>query len=353
MAGYETYLLVADGLGDAKVGDVHVLDVGTHGGRFQRMLVCPWRLLKRALQLRASIYHFHDPELLLIALGLKKHGAKIIYDSHEDVPRAILSRDWIPLWARHIISGVFETFEIFVARRLSCVVGATPFIAEKFERARCRAIAINNFPMPADIRTDTVERNPTATICFLGGISGIRGVREIITALEPLDTMMVLAGPFDSDETRKQLMALPGWANIDYKGNLDRKTAVKIMGESAVGMICYLPEPNHINSYPNKLFEYMAAELPVIASNFPLWRQIVEGAQCGICVDPENPAEIRQAIIEIMRNPGEWQKMGERGRKAVQERYNWESEEKKLFRLYESLIGGEMSSAARQQRNSQ
>jgi hypothetical protein len=337
-AGYEVYFIVADGGGDARIGEVQVLDVGIPRGRFQRMLVYPWRLLRRARQIRASVYHFHDPELLTIALGLRKNGAKVIYDSHEDVPRSILSRDWIPYWVRRVVSVCFEVFENFVARRMTCVVGATPFIAERFARVGCRSLAINNFPMPSEIRMEPATKKPMPVICFLGGISRVRGVREIIMALEPLSTRMVLAGPFDSDETRRQLEQLPGWCNVDYKGNLERKAAVATMMNSMVGMICYLPEPNHVNAYPNKLFEYMAAGLPVIASDFPLWRDIVEGARCGICVDPSNTAEIRDAITRMMSDPDEGRRMGERGRRAVQELYSWATEDKKLVRLYQDIL---------------
>lgn len=337
-AGYEVFFIVADGGGDVRIGDVQVLDVGVPRGRFQRMLVCPWRLLRHAWQIRAAVYHFHDPELLTIALGLRKNGAKVIYDSHEDVPRSVMSRDWIPLWARRIISPSFEVFENFVARRMACVVGATPFIVERFERAGCRALAINNFPLPSEIRMEPVSRTPQPVICFLGGISRVRGVREIIMALESQPTRMVLAGPFDSDETRRELEQLAGWSNVDYKGNLKRKAAVETMMASMVGMICYLPEPNHVNAFPNKLFEYMAAGLPVIASNFPLWRDIIESAQCGICVDPSNSADIREAIVQMIGDPEGSKRMGENGRKAVLEQYSWVSEEKKLLALYQDVL---------------
>ncbi len=337
-AGYEVYLVIADGQGNARIGNVNVIDVGVPHGRFQRMLVCPWRLLRCALQIRAAAYHFHDPELLTIALFLKKNGAKVIYDSHEDVPRAILSRDWIPYWAQRMVSVSFELFENFVARRLGHVIGATPHIAERFERAGCRSIAINNFPLPSEILMEPVARERSPTICFLGAISRVRGVREIIMALEGLPTKMVLAGLFDNEETRQQLMQLPGWVNVDYKGDLARNAAIETMAESMVGMICYLPEPNHVNAYPNKLFEYMAAGLPIISSDFPLWRQIVEGAQCGISVDPADPAEIRLAIMRLVNDPEACRRMGENGRKAAHEQYNWVTEEEKLIRLYEGLL---------------
>ncbi|UCJ15193.1 glycosyltransferase family 4 protein [Pseudomonas sp. MM211] len=337
-AGYSVNFIVADGGGDAKIGGVQVLDVGVPHGRFQRMLVFPWRLLRRARQINASIYHFHDPELLTIAIALKKSGAKVIYDSHEDVPRSIMSRDWIPFPVRRIVSMCFEFFENFVARRIAYVVGATPFIAKRFSDVGCRAIAINNFPLASEIADVSASRRPMPVICFLGGISRVRGVREIIMALGPLQTRMVLAGPFDSDETREELTQLQGWRNVDYKGNIERKAAVEAMRESMVGMICYLPEPNHVNAFPNKLFEYMAAGLPVVASDFPLWRDIVDGAQCGICVDPSSPEDIRQAISQMINDPEACRRMGENGRRAVLEQYNWSNEEKKLIQLYQGIL---------------
>lgn len=343
-AGYAVYFVVADGGGDAKIGDVQILDVGIPHGRFQRMVVFPRRLLHRARQINASIYHFHDPELLTIALSLKSGGAKVIYDSHEDVPRSIMSRDWIPVPMRRVVSKCFELFENFVARRLACVVGATPFIAERFLSAGCSAVAINNFPLSSEILDAPVSRAPKPVICFLGGVTLVRGVREIIIALEALQTKMILAGPFDSAGTRKELEQLPGWRNVDYLGNLERKLAVEAMNTAMVGMICYLPEPNHVNAFPNKLFEYMAAGLPVIASDFPLWRDIVNGAQCGVCVNPVDPEHIREAIAQMISDPEACRRMGENGRKAVLARYNWANEEKKLYQLYQDVLASSVVS---------
>ena len=337
-AGYEVFFVVADGEGDALINGVRILDVGMPAGRFQRMLLFPWLLLKRSLSVRASIYHFHDPELLTIALSLKRYGAKVIYDSHEDTPRSIMSRDWIPYLARWTVSVCYELFENFISRRMDCVVGATPFISSRFAQVGCRTVAINNFPLPAEISGVMPSRHRTPSICFLGGISLVRGVREIIVALGSLSIRMVLAGPFDNKDTRQELEQIFGWRNVEYRGVLERKQALAVMTECMIGMICYLPEPNHMQAYPNKLFEYMAAGLPVVASNFQLWREIVEDAQCGICVDPCSPAEIGFAIKRMLDDPEWCLRMGENGRRAVEEKYNWASEEKKLVGLYQEIL---------------
>ena len=97
------------------------------------------------------------------------------------------------------------------------------------------------------------------------------------------------------------------------------------------------PAENYTDSQPIKLFEYMAAGLPVIASDFPLWINLVERNECGICVNPRDPMEVRSACEKLLQTPKLGQKMGERGRKKVEESFCWSKEEKTLIALYSSL----------------
>jgi len=131
---------------------------------------------------------------------------------------------------------------------------------------------------------------------------------------------------------------MPGWQNVETLGYLDRNAVKSTLSRSMRGLVLFHPEPNHVNAQPNKMFEYMSAGIPVIASNFPLWKEIVEGTECGICVDPLNPKEIADAIRWIIEHPVEASRMGENGRKAVEERYNWGIEEKKLLELYNKIL---------------
>ncbi|MBD3768073.1 MAG: glycosyltransferase, partial [Gammaproteobacteria bacterium] len=105
------------------------------------------------------------------------------------------------------------------------------------------------------------------------------------------------------------------------------------------GLVTFLPAPNHIDAQPNKMFEYMSAGLPIITSIFPLWREIVEGNQCGLCVDPLDPQAIGEAIQYLIDNPVEAEQMGKNGRQAVEQKYNWTIEEQKLLDLYAGLTG--------------
>jgi glycosyltransferase involved in cell wall biosynthesis len=103
-------------------------------------------------------------------------------------------------------------------------------------------------------------------------------------------------------------------------------------------VVVFKPAANHVRAQPTKLFEYMSAGLPVIASNFPLWREIVERNNCGICVDPLSPAALAEAIRWLIQHPDAAREMGANGRRAVRTTYNWEPEGRKLTTLYRSLL---------------
>lgn len=336
--GYDVHYLVADGLGNERVGNVQVHDIGRAGGRFQRMLLRPWRMLAAARIINARLFHFHDPELLLIALFLMRGGAKVIYDSHEDVPRSLLGRDWIPSRIRPVLSYIFEIFENFVAKRLSAVIGATPHIAARFSRVNPQSIAINNYPLRSEIEAEVERRGLSRNVCYLGGIGRIRGVEEMVRALEYVDARLILAGSFESVDTENAVRALPGWAKVDYRGMVSRAAVREIMAESQAGLIFFHPEPNHVDAQPNKMFEYMSAGLPVLASNFPLWREQLLEAQAGLVANPLDPKDIARIIRELLDDPDAAAEMGRRGRDGVLQRYLWDFEEKKLCAFYKKIL---------------
>ena len=89
---------------------------------------------------------------------------------------------------------------------------------------------------------------------------------------------------------------------------------------------------------PNKLFDYMLMSLPVVVSNFPLYRDVVQTHQCGLTVDPARPQEIARAIVYLIEHPREAQQMGANGRRAVLEKYNWEKESQKLLQIYDTVL---------------
>jgi len=148
-----------------------------------------------------------------------------------------------------------------------------------------------------------------------------------------------LAGQFSERDLQQRVQALPGWERVDALGFVDRTGVREVLGRSMAGLVTFLPAPNHIDAQPNKMFEYMSAGIPVIASDFPLWREIIAGNDCGLLVDPLFPEKIAEAIDYLVTHPEDAERMGRNGRKAVLERYNWQNEERKLLEFYERVLG--------------
>ena len=160
-------------------------------------------------------------------------------------------------------------------------------------------------------------------------------VQSIGIVQKKVDAHLILAGDFSSDSLKGEIKNIEGVNNVEYKGFLSRKELAELLGHVKAGLVLFHPAPNHIHAQPNKMFEYMSAGIPAIGSDFPLWREIIEGEDCGICVDLFNLEEIAGAIRWIIEHPAEAERMGKNGRRAAEERYNWSIEEKKLIEFYE------------------
>jgi glycosyltransferase involved in cell wall biosynthesis len=344
-AGYDTHLVInataADVAEAAAHGvTVHGMECEQSAGRFSRMSVHAWRCYQIAKSLDADIYHFHDPELIPYGVLLTWAGKKVIFDVHEDLSGDIYSKDWIPLHARYAVAATARAVENFGARRFSAVVAATSYIGTIFEGVAERAVVVNNYPLPGELSSpqhdDSWQRD---SVCYVGGIDAIRGIRQVVQALSDIEITLHLAGHFSSPQLLAGVSNLSGWTRVKYHGILNRREVTKIFGRSLAGLVTFLPEPNHINSQPNKMFEYMSAGVPVIASDFPIWHELIEGTQCGICVDPSKPEEISAAIRHLQNHPEEVARMGNNGRQAVEEKYRWDWEEMKLVSLYQDILG--------------
>ncbi len=337
-AGYEVIFIVPHDR-DELVAGVQINAVSRPKSRRERMVKTVWQVFKKALDEDAEIYHFHDPELIPLGLILKIKGKAVVYDVHEDVPRDILSKSWIAESLRLTISWMAERIENFAAQQLTAIVTATPFICDRFSKLGCHAVNVNNYPILSELylpHLDGVQKE--RAVCYVGGIADIRGIFEMVEAIGQTDTKLFLGGKFLSANQRERAAAMSGWANIKELGQLNRNEVAETLAKSMAGLVLFHPELNHINAQPNKMFEYMSAGIPVIASNFPLWKEIIEGNDCGICVDPLNTRAIAEAIQWIVEHPNEAKRMGENGRKAVEDKYNWEKESETLLKLYSDFI---------------
>lgn len=337
---YETYLIVADGKGNETVQDVNIVDVGVYLGRKNRILNATKAVYKKAIELNADLYHLHDPELIPVGLKLKKLGKKVIFDAHEDLPNQIQSKHYLKPITKKILSFLVKKYEQYACSKLDGIVAATPFIRDKFLNINANTIDINNYPIVTEFKENNYTLISTKKVCYIGGLADVRGINEMINAIDLVktDTNLVLAGSFDDPNLELKIKQLSGWAKTDFLGYLDRSEISNVLSTSIAGLVVLHPTQSYLDALPVKMFEYMCAGIPVIASDFPLWRSIINDAQCGKCIDPLNPLEIAKAIDFFHDNPNLVKIMGENGKNAVIEKYNWFIEESKLFTFYGNMI---------------
>ncbi|HHS98083.1 MAG TPA: glycosyltransferase WbuB [Chloroflexi bacterium] len=294
-------------------------------------------------RLRGDLYHFHDPELLPVGLLLKRStSAPVIYDVHEDYPRLFAAKEWLPRSLRGGAARLVERLEKRACRRLDGFVAATETIARRFPPDKTRVV--RNYPslsVTQWVSEDRRRYEGNYTLIYTGGWTVYRGVYQIVQALGYVtvpQARLVLLGSMSSPRLAEAARELPGYERVEYLGKVPYREMYRYLNEAAVGLVCNQPVHGYQFALPNKLFEYMAAGLPVIASNFDLWREIVEGNECGVTVDPTSPRRIAEAIDDLLNRPDARRVMGRNARQAIRDKYNWEQESRKLVGLYEEVL---------------
>lgn len=337
-AGHEV-VLIAREIGGGHEHGIRAIAVGAARGRLHRLLVIVPRVTRRAFALQADVYHLHDPELLPTGLLLRLAGHRVVYDAHEDMPRRIRDKTHVPWPLRAVAAVGVAGLEWISGRALTVVVAATPRIAARFPADR--RILVQNFPDMEEftgIDTSDYATRP-ALLVSVGDIAVERGIREMIAALSRLGRErgeLALAGRIATPRLRGELQGdVP--ANLRLMDWQERPEVVRLLSRARAGLALLHPIPAYRESQPIKIFEYMAAGLPVIASDFPHWRALLDPHDCAIFVDPLSPDAIAEAMAWVFDHPGKARDMGRRGREAVHARFNWESERRRLLACYERI----------------
>jgi len=340
LAGYEVLLVAPHGADETR-DNVRIVAVPRPKGRFERATSTAWRVFRKALSLRADVYHLHDPELLPYGLLLKLMGKRVIYDAHENLPKDVSSKHYLPGPLRGLLAFAVDVAERAVCFCFDGIVTVTPGIAVRFPYTR--TVLVRNYPLRAEFPSvnGVPYRTRRAVIVYLGGLNAIRGVRQMVRAVGRLDPSLGaelwLAGMFDPPTLVQELEREPGWARTRHLGWISREEVAARLAQARVGLLVLHPVPNHLDSLPIKLFEYMASGLPVVASRFPAWEAVLEDA--GLFVDPLDELAIAQALTHLLANTDEARRRGESGRAAVDRTLHWEREAGALLTLYGRIVG--------------
>jgi len=341
-AGFDVTLIAQEAENEANNDAIHHIPLKKYNSRLQRMIFGSLDLLKKAKALDADVYHFHDPELLPVAWLLKKENNVVIYDIHEDYVTSIMQKDYMNRPLKKAIATAYKYMEKFFARDFQLC------LAEKYYKdIYPDGVCILNYPTVNEKFLhytrdyDAVENK----LLYTGNVSVVRGARihaEIPMIDENVSVHFVGKCPSELAEEMKTI-AGKNSDNLHIEG-IDRFIEKEVIENRYLntnwlaGIALFPPTDHYMKKELTKFFEYMNAGLPIICSNFPVWKNFVEKYECGIAVDPFDENEIKQAISYLRNNPQAAREMGENGKKAVTKELNWQKEEQKLIAWYQELL---------------
>lgn len=327
----------------ADTDGVTVHPLRKYRSRLLRASLGTLRAVRKALAIDAAAFHVHDPELLPAIWALRLFLRRVVFDFHEEFSAQVRTKPYLGRWSRVIASRLARCWELLLCLGASKLVTATPRIRERLPIRRQAAVVVCNYPslteFAAPTRTPFDRRPPVAY--YVGGITEIRGCFEMVEAARILTSAYTgvairIAGPFDSADLERRVRQASHGLDVEVLGRRNRDQVKGDLEHTRVGLVIFKPGPNHWYSLPNKLFEYMAAGIPVVASDFPLWNDIVTRGHCGITVDPTDPKQIAAAIKRLVEDTDLAQSMGTGGRQAVEATYHWGHAWNRLRRLYGS-----------------
>ncbi len=315
--------------------------------RFLRPL--SWiRLFFRSVKAVASVYHFHDPELIPLGLFLRILGKKVVYDVHEDYPDAILYKQWIPKPFRKMTSFIFNLLEKKCSSFFSGLIFAELTYKEGFRNSRTPQIDILNYPLDCEPKERaSKETEKRCNLIYAGTVSEIRGAVEMLKTMAILaswekNVHLFLVGPFPRPSLRAELEEfLKEHSLLEYVTITGRVAPAEVYTyyeKADIGLCLLHPVENNLKSLVTKLFEYMSAGIPILASNFPRWSELLEETRAGLTANPLDPYEIARQVCTLIDNPELRLSMGSSGREAYEKYFNWNGEETKLIRFYDKLL---------------
>jgi glycosyltransferase involved in cell wall biosynthesis len=343
--GFDVCILTNDGQPNEIIEGIPIIScTNTPAGRKKELLMARRLFYNHAIALDADAYQLHSPELLPLGVKLKRHGKVVVYDAHEDMPNHILEKEWLPPWSRQLVSRAFALYMNRVLMRFDEVISPHSHVVQSLQQRLGKGILVANFPLVKRRQDSSVDEYLARKnlFCYSGTVYSYSNQSTIAAALsEILDAHYEIAGYIDDDQ-RDLLSNSAAGSRISCLGRLSQVELAKFYNRSIAGIVVYDYKLNlgyRLGSYgTNKIFEYMEAGLPIICTDYDLWKDIVDRYKCGICVKPGDVSELRQAMHTIMADKKAAFQMGINGRHAVEKEFNWTSEEVKYCGMFSDLL---------------
>lgn len=336
---YTCNLFLADGGKDEEYNGVKISAVPKPKTKIHRITISQMQMFRKLLKTKSALYHFHDPELMFTGIALRLLGKKVIFDIHEDFPGQLQSKVYLNRPTLLVLSKIYAVIEATLIRLFNYNITVNEDIQRRLFKSTKKIEIVYNYPIISEfINTQHDWQNKERVVCYVGGVTRIRGLKSLVQATKYANCKLLLAGSFDETAFEEEVKNVPEWENVEYLGQVDRKKMFEIFSKSCVGIIPFLPEPNHVNATPNKFFEYLSAGLPIVISNFPKWEIFIDKHEVGATFEPGNAEDLGQKLGKILDKRHELDMLSQKAKNLVIEKRNWDNEYKKIKDLYESIL---------------
>jgi glycosyltransferase involved in cell wall biosynthesis len=313
-----------------------------------RMLVLPLVALRRVRQLSPAplVVHLHDPELLVVGQLLRLLGYRVVFDVHENIAEQILDKRYLPPWARRMLSWAYRHAEGVLLWRIA-TVHVLEAIARRYRQPK---VVLRNLPRreAQACRHEGPRWDGPYRLIYVGEISRDRGALLMIQVTgelvrRGLGCRLQLIGPIYEAglvQRMEQAIVRAGLEQaVHVTGKLPYEQAMAEVAAADVGLCLLAAVPNYLNSLPTKVFEYMRAGVPVVASDFECWQPYIRDTGAGLQVPTHSVPAIADAVEAMLLDPQARRRMGAAGLAAVAGDFSWDNEEPKLLAFYQMLHG--------------
>ncbi len=308
--------------------------------RALRMILTAPKAILKAFREDADVYHIHDPELLPWALLLRLKGKPVVYDIHEDYSAALIHKHYLPAALLPVAAALM--------RQTERLLGAFCYkiIAENYyQRHFPDALPILNYPLQERLADCNAFTAGSKHLLYTGNLTTARGALNMARLLKARpDFTLCAAGycPLDLDRAvRLEAGSAADRLHLLGAGKylpFAEITEIYQAGGWLAGLALFPDSAHYREKELSKFFEYMAAGLPVVASDFPAWKNLIQDQGLGLCVDAEDPESVAQALDWLYGHPEQARAMGQKGQKLVAEKYNWQSQGRRLLEFYQQIV---------------
>ena len=343
--GFDVSYIVSDDEPEETLNGIRVVPNGAkRKGYLGRIIITPFLSYRTAKELNADVYQTTSLDQLVVGLGLKRKGKRVIFHLREGHPYTFKRKSKLPKWLTMLLVNLMVVWMKFVLRRYDSVITVSDDIANYLREWGLDNVWVQgNYPIINPRHEITFEDycSRENRILYFGSIYSISCQEYLLDALmKTKNVHYLLAGKFWSNNTYyEQLKKHPKWADVEFIDGFSHEELYSFFDRST---ICNVLRDFSKTQSPNgslgiiKIFESMEAALPIICSDVPIYRKMMEEYKCGILVDPKDSKQIAEAIDYLISHKEEAYQMGQEGRKAVIEKYSWNA----LSKEYMEIVDG-------------